>query len=279
MTRTQRNRLAKQSNNDRIKNIGKISDKKARQILKTQKPLSLGNLKKDGWTDIAPNFKPVMKNLTEDVYMNQQFQQFKQFSNFRNMGNLVFYKSANGKVLEVMVENGQVIWVESGHGGVEENDKGFGGSDTVKPEERKDDNNFKDDESIPVNQQESSDVGGIVPKQKPIIPKTKQGAKTSQQRLEETYKNPTRFQKRIDKIKKGWNVKDKALETYTQITRKVKNVKHPTNLLNKITDVYSKFKQSKNKFNFFQTYKKQWERVKKAYNIKVTLEELIEDLI
>ena len=48
MTRTQRNRLAKQSSSDRIKNIGKISDKKARQILKTQKPLSLGNLKTDG---------------------------------------------------------------------------------------------------------------------------------------------------------------------------------------------------------------------------------------
>lgn len=197
-----------------------------------------------------------MKNLTEDVYLNQQFQQFKQFSNFRNMGNIVFYKSANGKVLEVMVENGQVIWVESGHGGVEENDKGFG-NDTPKPEEKKDDNNFQDDEAIPVSSPTPTSDGGIVPKQKPITPKTKQGVKTSQQRLEETYKNPTRFQKRIDKIKKGWNVKDKALETYTQITRKVKNVNHPANLLNKIKDVYTKFKQSKNKFNFFQTYKKQ----------------------
>lgn len=266
MTSTERKRKQKTNIDKRIKNISKISDRKAREILKHQTPLSMNN--------IAVDFKPKMKNLTEDVYMNQQFQQFKQFSNFKNMGNIVFYKSANGKELEVMVENGQVIWVESGHGGVEENDKGFG-NDTSQNEEKKDDNNFQDDPDKPINEI-------LTPQNEPkksIIPKTKKAAKTTQQRLEETYNNSTRFQKRIDKIKKGWNVKDKAIETYTQITRKMKNVTHPSNLLAKIKDVYTKFKQSKNKFNFFQTYKKQWERVKKAYNVKATLEELIEDLI
>lgn len=74
-------------------------------------------------------------------------------------------------------------------------------------------------------------------------------------------------------------MKEKAVDTYTKLVKKMKTVKQPKKMLDSITNFYQKFKSSRNKFNFFQSYKTQWERVKKAYNIKATLEELVEDLI
>ena len=257
----------KKQNVDITKMFTPMSDSQAKRILKTQQPLSLKNVRQ------PQGAYPPMNNLTADVYTNEAFKQFQQFKNFRNLGNIVFYKSANGKQLEVCFGNmGEVVWVESAHETV------TSGGEEV-PQNTNQDKNFQ--EELPP-EKEPGNTG--LPKNwnqpnKPINPETKKAKIMKEQRLEKTYNNKTTFDKRIEKIKKGWDVKDKTIETYTKIAKKSKNIVHPSKLLDKIKDTYSKFKQARNKFNFFQMYKKQWEKVKKAYNIKTTLEELIEDLI
>ena len=245
-----------------------MSDEQARKILKTEQPLTLKNLRQ------PQGAYPPMNNLQADVYTNEAFKHFQQFKNFRNLGNIVFYKSANGRQLEVCFGNmGEVVWVESAHEGV-----GVTGEEV--PDKDNQDKNFQ--QEIP---QEKEPGNPGVPKDwnkkinQPINPETKKAKTTKVERLEKTYNNKTTFDKRIEKIKKGWDVKDKTIDTYTKIAKKSKNIVHPSKLLNKIKETYSKFKQARNKFNFFQKYKEQWEKVKKAYNIKTTLEELIEDLI
>ena len=244
----------------------RISDKRAREILKKYKPLTFDNVK------TPPGAYPHMNNLASDVYANEAFKQFQQFSNFRNMGNIIFYKSASGKQLEVCFGNaGEIVWVESGHGGVDNTGEEV-------PQNTNEDKTFQE-EIQPGNNKEKTSNTIQVPKKESITPESKKAKITKLERLEKTYSNKSTFDKRVEKITKGWNVKDKTIETYSKIAKKSKNIVHPSKLLDKIKDTYSKFKQARNKFNFFQMYKKQWEKVKKAYNIKTTLEELIEDLI
>lgn len=236
----------------------RISDKRAREILKKYKPLSLENVK------TPPSAYPHMNNLQADIYTNQAFKSFQQFSNFRNMGNIVFYKSANGKQLEVCFgKAGEVAWVESGHGGVDNTGEEVPGNN-------KDDKNFKEEIQPPTDSKKERE---------PITPETKTTRATKEERIKKTYENKTTFDKRVEKIKKSFDVKDKAVETYTKIARKTKNLKHPSKLIDTIKNYYTKFKNAKNKFNFFQKYKQEWERVKKAYNVKATLADLLEDLI
>ena len=215
-----------------------------------------------------------MNNLQADIYTNEAFKNFQQFKNFRNMGNIVFYKSANGKQLEVCFGNmGEVVWVESAHETVNSD-----GEDI--PQNTNQDKNFQ--EEIPPDKNDKTPTSkweDIPLKKEPITPETKKAKVTKVERLEKTYNNKTTFDKRVSKITKGWDVKDKTINTYTKIAKKSKNIVHPSKLLDKIKETYSKFKQARNKFNFFQKYKEQWEKVKRAYNIKTTLEELIEDLI
>lgn len=267
--------MAKRKQNvDITKAFTPMSDSQARKILRTQQPLTLKNVR------TPQGAYPHMNNLEADVYTNEAFKQFQQFKNFRNLGNIVFYKSANGKQLEVCFgAAGEVVWVESAHGGVEPTGEEV-------PEKTNQDKTFQEElppEKEPGNPGVPKNWKGKVQptptKSEPITPTTKKSAPTKAERLEKTYNNKTTFDKRIDKIKKGWNVKDKTVETFSKIANKSKNIIHPSKLLDKIKDTYTKFKQSRNKFNFFQAYKKQWEKVKRAYNIKTTLEELIEDLI
>lgn len=265
--------MAKRKQNvDITKAFTPMSDSQARKILRTQQPLTLKNVR------MPQGAYPHMNNLEADVYSNEAFKQFQQFKNFRNLGNIVFYKSANGKQLEVCFgAAGEVVWVESAHNGVD-----VGGEEA--PVKTNEDKTFQEEiapgnnEVKPVPKREPITTIQS-PKKEPITPVTKKASQTKVQRLEKTYNNESSFKKRVDKIKKGWNVKDKTIETYSKIANKSKNIIHPSKLLDKIKDTYTKFKQSRNKFNFFQAYKKQWEKVKKAYNIKTTLEELIEDLI
>ena len=236
---------------------------------------------------------PHMHNLDLDVRQTMMVRNLAQYSNLSNLKNVAFYKSKNGAVLEVVLNDDMTpVYVESGHGGVDDDgeekpddkkDKdGIGGGDGVNPEQPNEDDDTggfggtfekkkkpkKPTEPIPTNQ----------PK-KVIKPLTKKGKKTVDEKRAIQYANKTKFEKRIDKIKKGWNVKEKAVDTYTKLVKKMKTVKQPKKMLDSITNFYQKFKSSRNKFNFFQSYKTQWERVKKAYNIKATLEELVEDLI
>ena len=262
----------KKQNVDITKAFTPMSDAQAKKILKTQQPLTLKNVR------TPQGAYPHMNNLTADVYTNEAFKQFQQFKNFRNLGNIVFYKSANGKQLEVCFGSaGEVVWVESAHNGVD-----VGGEEV--PAKANEDKTFEQEIEPGTNEvkpeQKRKPITTIqVPNKEPITPVTKKASQTKAERLEKTYNNESSFKKRVDKIKKGWNVKDKTIETYSKIAKKSKNIIHPSNLLDKIKDTYTKFKQSRNKFNFFQTYKKKWEKVKRAYNITATLEELIEDLI
>lgn len=257
-------------NQDINKMFTNMSDKDAERILKTQKPLTPENAHN-------PNqIYPHMNNLQADIYTNEAFKNFQQFSNFRNMGNIVFYKSANGKQLEVCFGNmGEVVWVESAH-----ETTGNGGEEV--PGNDKEDKNFKEEIEPPKDEQRKPITTIQTPekdKQTIITPESKKTRQTKEERIKKTYENKTTFDKRIEKIKKSFDVKDKAVETYTKLARKTKNLKHPSKLIDTIKNYYSKFKNSKNKFNFFQKYKQEWERVKKAYNVKATLADLLEDLI
>ena len=235
-----------------VHRITKISDKKAREILRKQKPLTMENVA------LPHGAYPHMNNLEADVYTNEAFKNFQQFANFKDMGNIVFYKSKNGKQLEVCFgKAGEVVWVESGHGGVDDSGQ------EVQPENKNPGGDFQPGDD----------------NKKPITPESKKTRQTKEERIKKTYENKTMFDKRIEKIKKSFDVKDKAVDTYTKLARKTKNLKHPSQLIDTIKNYYSKFKNAKNKFNFFQKYKEQWEKVKKAYNVKATLAELLEDLI
>lgn len=257
----------KKQNVDINKMFTEMSDKEAERIIRTQKPLDVRNLRQ------PRSAYPPMNNLTPDVYTNEAFKQFQQFKNFRNMGNIVFYKSANGKQLEVCFgQIGEVVWVESAHETVNSD-----GQDI--PQQDNQDKNFQEEIQPPTNEPEKEKWTGHADKHEPITPESKKSSVTKAERLEKTYSNKTTFDKRVSKITKGWDVKDKTINTYTKIAKKSKNIIHPSKLLDKIKETYSKFKQARNKFNFFQKYKEQWEKVKRAYNIKTTLEELIEDLI
>lgn len=260
----------RKQNVDITKAFTPMSDSQAKKILRTQQPLTLKNVR------TPQGAYPHMNNLTADVYTNEAFKQFQQFKNFRNLGNIVFYKSANGKQLEVCFGAvGEVVWVESAHNGVD-----VGGEEV--PAKTNQDKTFEQEIEPGTNEvkpEQKKQWTGHADKHEPITPVTKKASQTKAERLKKTYNNESSFKKRVDKIKKGWNIKDKTIETYSKIAKKSKNIIHPSKLLDKIKDTYTKFKQSRNKFNFFQTYKKQWEKVKRAYNIKTTLEELIEDLI
>lgn len=238
-------------NGDINKMFTNMSDKDAERILRTQKPLTPSNAHN-------PNqIYPHMNNLQADIYTNEAFKNFQQFANFKDMGNIVFYKSKNGKQLEVCFgKAGEVVWVESGHGGVDDVGQ------EVEPE-KKGGGDFEPGDD----------------NKKPITPESKKTHQTKEERIKKTYENKTTFEKRIEKIKKGFDVKDKAVDTYTKLARKTKNLKHPAKLIDTIKGYYSKFKSAKNKFNFFQKYKDEWEKVKKAYNVKATLADLLEDLI
>ena len=258
-------------NSDINKMFTNMSDKDAERILRTQKPLTPENAHN-------PNaIYPHMNNLQADIYTNEAFKNFQQFSNFRNMGNIVFYKSANGKQLEVCFGNmGEVVWVESAHETTEDKHS------WEVPEDYHKDKNFKEEIEPPTNNQEPTNqtpTSEPEQEQRIITPESKKTHQTKEERIKKTYENKTTFDKRIEKIKKSFDVKDKAVETYTKLARKTKNLKHPSKLIDTIKNYYSKFKNAKNKFNFFQRYKQEWERVKKAYNVKATLADLLEDLI
>ena len=236
----------KKQNVDITKMFTPISDSKAKKILKTQQPLTLKNLRQ------PRGAYPPMNNLQADVYTNEAFKNFQQFKNFRNMGNIVFYKSANGKQLEVCFGNmGEVVWVESAHETVNSD-----GEDI--PQNTNQDKNFQEEIQTPTNEPEKEKWTGHADKHEPINPETKKAKVTKLERLQKTYNNKTTFDKRVSKITKGWDVKDKTVDTYTKIAKKSKNIVHPSKLLDKIKETYSKFKQAKNKFNFFQKYKEQW---------------------
>ena len=93
---------------------------------------------------------PHMHNLDLDVRQTMMVRNLAQYSNLSNLKNVAFYKSKNGRVLEVVLNDDMTpVYVESGHGDVDDdgeekpedkkNKDEIGGGDGVNPEKEKGD--------------------------------------------------------------------------------------------------------------------------------------------